>query len=367
MRIEEMNPYDKFIISCKSEATKKEYTAALNRFMSQYEIKEYEDILKLSVKELEGIVIDYTLSLKKRDLSKGYVTQALAAIKRFLFMNDVVLNWNKIMQYKGEFTKKQNKGYSHEQIEKLLQICDIRTRAVVLIFCSVGIRAGALPELRIKSLKRFEDSYQFNIYEGFNEQYISFCTPECAVAIDNYLSFRKRQGEILNDQSYLIRTEFDINDLEQIRMESNPVATSTIRSILWRYMVKSGIREVSHDKHQMKNIPEIHGFRKFYSTQLVNAELNTEKRWMLEGHNLKGNDNSYVKPTVQDLYDEYSKAINLLTINPENRLKKRVQELEVDADYLISMMKRVEDLENMTKGLVTKVREGKKSGRIIVR
>ena len=297
------------------------------------------------------MIIDYVLLMRKRDFSEGYVTQALAAIKRFLFVNDAVLNWNRIMQYKGELKKKQkNEAYSHDQIEKLLQICDIGTRVVVLIFSSVGIRAGALPELKLKSLKKIGDLYQFTIYEGYNEEYISFCTPECATAIDSYLSFRKRQGEILNDESYLIRQEFDISDLEHVKRESKPVAISTIRSILWRYMVMAGIREVSHniDRHHRKKIPQIHGFRKFYSTQLVNANLNYEKRWMLEGRNLKGNDNSYVKPTVHELYNEYSKALNLLTINPENRLKKQVKELETNADYLKKLGKRIEELENMS-------------------
>ena len=40
MQIAVMSPYDKFIHSCKSEVTKKEYTAALKRFMIHYEIKD---------------------------------------------------------------------------------------------------------------------------------------------------------------------------------------------------------------------------------------------------------------------------------------------------------------------------------------
>jgi hypothetical protein len=38
---------------------------------------------------------------------------------------------------------------------------------------------------------------------------------------------------------------------------------------------------------------------------------------------------AYYRPTVADMREEYSKAINLLlTINEENRLKEKVTELE---------------------------------------
>ena len=315
-------------------------------------LRTYEDILKLSVKEAEEMIIDYVLHMKKGDLSRGYVTQQIAAVKRFLFMNDVVLNWNKIVEYKGEFKRKQkDEAYSHEQIERILQICDIRSRAVVLIFASTGIRIGALPELKLKSLQKIGDLYRFTIYEGYDQEYTTFCTPECAIALDNYLSFRQRQGEKLDGESYLIRQEFDISDLEQIRRKSKPVASSTIRNVVWRYMIKTGIREVNHtaDKGHRKKIAEMHGFRKFFSSQLVNAGLNSEKRWLLEGHSLRGNDNSYVKPTLKELHAEYEKAIDLLTIDPANRLRKKVEKLEVEASQLQRLQAAVTALEQKIK------------------
>ena len=36
--VAEMNPYEKFIDSCKSEVTKKEHTSGLQRFMKRYKI-----------------------------------------------------------------------------------------------------------------------------------------------------------------------------------------------------------------------------------------------------------------------------------------------------------------------------------------
>jgi hypothetical protein len=74
----------------------------------------------------------------------------------------------------------------------------------------------------------------------------------------------------------------------------------------------------------------------FFTSQLVNSKLQPELRWLLEGHALKANDKSYVR--VKDhLHDQYVKAINNLTINPENRLKEKVKSLEADRDEITLM------------------------------
>ena len=72
------------------------------------------------------------------------------------------------------------------------------------------------------------------------------------------------------------------------------------------------------------------GFRKFFTNQLIEADIKTEVRWLLEGHDLKGNDKYYVRITEQKLYEEYQKAIDGLTIDPVNRLQKKIEKLEVE-------------------------------------
>jgi hypothetical protein len=45
---------------------------------------------------------------------------------------------------------------------------------------------------------------------------------------------------------------------------------------------------------------------------------------MLLGHKI-GLASAYYKPTEQEMYNEYLKAVNLLTINEENRLKLKLE------------------------------------------
>lgn len=90
-------------------------------------------------------------------------------------------------------------------------------KVVVGLMVSAGLRIGALTQLKLRNLEKIEECYIVVVYEGTNEQYYSFCTPECSQFITDYLEYRTKNGENLTPDSYLIRDQFDINDLEQIR------------------------------------------------------------------------------------------------------------------------------------------------------
>ena len=64
---------------------------------------------------------------------------------------------------------------------------------------------------------------------------------------------------------------------------------------------------------------------------------------MLLGHKI-GLASSYYRPTEQEMYEEYEKAIDSLTINEENRLRKKVEKLEMDKsdmDYVKAELERI--------------------------
>lgn len=170
-------------------------------------------------------IIKYIMSLREMKLASSSIKSRLYPVFHFYEMNDVTLNKEKINMFKGEFIKKNNnndKAYTHEQIRKILDVSDLRVKIVVLLMASTGCRVGALPSLKLRNLEKIQEFnlYKIRFYEGSSEQYISFTTPECASFIDAYLEHRTQNGEKLNPDSYLIRDQFDITDLEQIRNKS---------------------------------------------------------------------------------------------------------------------------------------------------
>jgi len=243
-------------------------------------------------------------------------------------MNDVTLNTKKLSRFvhHNKTRKYEDRAYTHEEIFGLLNVCDPRMKVIVLLMASGGLRIGAIPPLKLRDLLD-NPKNAIVVYADSKDKYITFITSECRQAIDRYLEYRIQCGEKLTPDSPLIREQFDMSDLEQVRKKSRPIAECTIAGTLRLNLIKAGLRKVDRGKVIRHEVKANHGFRKFFSTQLVEADLKTELRWLLEGHALKGNDASYVKVSLERLAEEYDKAIDLLTINPENRLKKKVQVL----------------------------------------
>ena len=72
------------------------------------------------------------------------------------------------------------------------------------------------------------------------------------------------------------------------------------------------------------------------------------KRRMLEGHSV-GIDDYYCKPSEEDLQEEYMKGVDNLTINPENRLKRKVEKLEIEKGSYEDLAKEIAEIRRAIK------------------
>jgi integrase len=339
MLVQQEDVYLNFVNSIKSNVTKKIYEYNLRLFMEFCGIDNCQDIIGQ-----QNQIIPYLMSLRERKLSYNSISTRLNAIYHFYDMNDISLNKKKIKMFKGEYTRKVvDRAYSHEDIRKILDVSDLRGKTIVLLMASSGIRIGGLPDIRIRNLEKINNIYKITVYEGSNSQYFSFCTPECTSYIDAYLEFRTNNGENLDKDSYLVRDQFDISDLEQIKNLSKGMSISGIESLLSVILLKSGLRTATHNRNR-KEIARAHGFRKFFTTQCINSKINPEIREMLLGHKI-GLASCYYRPTLEDFIQEYSKAIDLLTINEENRLKRQVENLQVEKSRIEALELSIKKLE----------------------
>lgn len=338
--------YFNFVNSIKSDVTKRIYQGNLKFFMEFCQITEISDLLMIP--EPQTQIIKYLMSLRKKGLSYNSISTGLNAIFHFYEMNDVVLNKKKINMFKGEFARRVlDRAYTYEEIKKILDVSDLRMKIIILLMASSGIRIGSLPSLRLRNLENIDSLYKITVYEGTNEAYYPFCTPECASFIDTYLEYRTQNGEKLNKDSFLIRDQFDITDLEQIRNKSKGVSIHTISVILDTILLKAGLRTKDHtSKFNRKEVAKSHGFRKFFTTMCVNSKLNPEIREMLLGHKI-GLASAYYRPTEEEMYQEYMKAVNNLTINEENRLRKKIETLTIEKSRLDRIEEKMHQMEQM--------------------
>ena len=98
-----------------------------------------------------------------------------------------------------------------------------------------------------------------------------------------------------------------------------------------------------------KEIMMAHGFRKFFKTQLVKARVDPELRELLLGHSKRKLEHVYTRLTPDDVCKEYEKAIDLLTIDPANRLRKKVEKLEVEKNQFDALAAEIEALKRKIK------------------
>jgi integrase len=272
----------------------------------------------------------------------------MSPIIAFLEHSDITINKRKIKKYYGEERKTvKDSAYTTEDIAKMLSQAKLRTKVIILIYSSTGIRRDALLDLQLKHLKKIPDYgiYRVTVYENSKEEYTTFTTTEASNMIDLYLKHRQESGELINKESYLIRNDFDyfLKD-----MSKNPKAvTSTNLNALFRaLLIKTGLRAQNEPVYARHETMMFHGFRKFFTNKLIESGVNTECRWLLEGHALKGNDASYVRISEKQLLQEYLKAINNLTISNEERLKVELKENQIESSQYESLRDAFEKLNN---------------------
>lgn len=331
--------------SIRSEYTKKVYLTCLRKYFEFPASSKNKIFDETDSRKIEDNIIDFIISLKKKGKGFAAIHNYVCAICKYYRMNRVILDTKNIHEYLPEFRKsKKDRAYMYEEIQRLLDVADERMRAIILLLASSGMRVGAIPFLRLRNLEKIKISfeteiYKITVYEGFNEEYVTFCSP--ARAIDEYLKMRSRYGEKLTQDSFLFREQFDVRDAFAIS-KCRQVRANTITKKLIDLAERSLIREKEvlvegSDKKRSeirKDVPIAHGFRKFFTTQLIEADLKTELRWLLEGHNLKGNDSHYIRTTDKRMQQEYEKALDNLTIDPANRLQRKVQRLEIEKSQL---------------------------------
>jgi hypothetical protein len=85
---------------------------------------------------------------------------------------------------------------------------------------------------------------------------------------------------------------------------------------------------------------------------MINARINDTIRNLLTDHSVKL-DKPYYRPTEDDMLQEYLKVVDALTINEENRLKRKVEQLTIRTDKLDQLATQVARLSKRM-GLVEK-------------
>lgn len=209
---ESQTPYTVGRIFNVTEGTRTKKTAVVyqrifKRFLKHIKIDDLQVLVDYSKNRpqiIKEMIVDYILFLRDekpgKKLSRTSIKVHLAAVLHFFQINNDDFNLTtrhfRTHLPSDEFTYNDDRAYTREEIAQILLACDVRSRMMILLLCSSGMRIGALRTLQIGDLTKVESQstmYRIQVYARTRDKYFTFCTPECYLAIQEYLRSGRNQ------------------------------------------------------------------------------------------------------------------------------------------------------------------------------
>ena len=195
--------------------------------------------------------------------------------------------------------------------------------------CSSGIRLGAREYLRWKHIIPILNNNneviaaKIRVYADEEEEYISFISLEAYSHLKEWMNYRKEAGELVTEESWLMRNLWDVTTPMGKGLATIPVKLkpSGIKRLMERALWAQGIRTKLNDGKKRHEFQVDHGYRKFFKTRCELGGMKPINIEKLLSHST-GISDSYYRATEQELLDDYLKAMDSLTIDERNKLKK---------------------------------------------
>ena len=347
-----------FISGIKSKATQKTYLVMLEQFRSHFKIRDYDDLLKLTPEKIKQMIEQYVVFGKNKGLRRSTINNQVCSLSLFYEMNDVDINTKRAKKmYPPENKKQGYKPYSTEQMQEMLNCLNTKFslpwKSSVLIMASSGCRVGFAQYLKVKHIGEFEKNgcKSVLIYGGDMEEYYSFINPETVNVIDQWLEYRKSNGELIDENSWII---------PQPKDHTKPIYERGIHGCVYD-LIKDIDRgeKVGTGSGTRYDISLFHSIRKRWNTIAKNTDgVNYNKVEKMYGHSTShALDNTYYKPEFEELFKEYEKFSDKLAVSKEALLEaelvrknKVIEDNQAQKDQrLLDQESRIVELEKIIK------------------
>jgi site-specific recombinase XerC len=121
-------------------------------------MKNVSELLTKDHKEVESQIIEFIIQSKEKGMKRSAISNYICPVLSFAKIMDITGNTTKINKFMpAQVKSKKTYGYTHEQIQKLLDIADERMRVVILLASGSGLRIGAIPGLAVGSLQEVKE------------------------------------------------------------------------------------------------------------------------------------------------------------------------------------------------------------------
>jgi integrase len=238
----------------------------------------------------------------------------------FIEYDKTSINFKKIMKKIKEPNKNKRSGgeaWTTEQIQSMLKIAKTtKVRALIHVLASTACRVGSIPELKIKHVSDIENCKAILFYPDTTDEYFGFLTPEASQALQEYLTKREHDGEVISKESTLFRQTYQFG-----KEKAKPLSKQSIQVHIAKTIKHLERKKIGH----RYNIQLDHGFRKRFNTIVKsNDAVNLTYAEKLMGHSVTiPLDESYISKDLNQLkkrvFQEFKKHITNLTIDDSAR------------------------------------------------
>lgn len=332
LEVLEIDPLTEFFSAIRNPNTKRNYEKDLGKLLDYLKIKgslkeQAKEFCKKAKQDPQWAtyrINEYIQFLKERverqEITASRVHNLYKPVKLFLEENDVTLNWKKLARRLPPRARAANdRAPDVEEIVKILAYPDRRIKPACLIMESSGCRIGTFDFLNWGHIEKIEKAgnllaARIKIYAGTNEEYSGFITPEAYRAVEEYMNYRKGEGEKISKDSPVIR---DLIEKADRWGKARPQDVSRLKSSGVKRLIEDalrvmGIRGKLEKGKRRHPFQADHGFRKFFKSTCEKRMKSLQVEILL-GHNVGLADN-YYRPKESELLEEYLKAVPDLTM-----------------------------------------------------
>ena len=311
---------------------------------------------------ITNLLLAYSAKLKERCenlaqdseyLNPNTVPNMFKPIKKLFKMNGVHFQWERIdSTYPESETNRDTRGYTRDEISRMLRFTNPLESAVIFLASSSGIRRGGFdftwdcirPVYRRDgdlAMGRYSDGKDepgivcgiITVYAGSSEQYFAMFTPEAWEAIIIYRT--QWQHDTLREPQP--KDGF----LKRAGNQAEPLSCNALASRLNKVLKRAKVREPLEAGRRNHEVPVMNGFRRYFNK--INKETLSrdsplaaliKKEMMLSHTGLLKLDKNYFQTHWKELAEEYLAAVPPLTISSEYRTKAENQRLRVEKSRL---------------------------------
>ena len=272
-------------------------------------------------------------------MNPNTVPNKIKPVKALLAASEIGISWKAIDRMMPPPVKSRDRAYTREELKAMLAgSSGLTDKIIVLLFSSGGFRVGAWDYFCWEDLVPVGDPPEgaaLRVYRGYPEEYWTFVTPEAYGAVGLYRKeWKHRFGrEPRGADPLLVSVRYD----EPVRLGSN-----SVKARVSKLVARVGLRPPG-DRRRRHEVSLDHGFRKYFNTMLRRAKVNYLDKEDMMGHKV-GLEAHYERYNEEDFerFPEYKKAIPLLTVSDEERLRAEAAAKQAKIDELTALRRKEE-------------------------